>query len=151
MECCCSRTKMHTRIVFLLSAVCIAVNSADAKSAWILWKRTATMQTLGTGVDWTLSSAQGDMKDCQRKLKQAVSKFASPLGHDAEGWEKPKGDDSEELFPWHLRKGAGEVKRVWADGNEGVVYLPGPSGRREAIMVQFLCLPETVDPRSPKR
>ena len=124
----------------LVSLLCW-VNTAIAGSAWVLWRKeyhgsnpnNATKQWGTETLHWNVLSASTNEADCQRKLQDAMERAQDPkkIPKDQEWWHSVEDTTiSRAVFP----KNAKDTDTII-----------------ERHVLRYICLPETVDPRVPRR
>ena len=104
-----------------------AVHAEQKVCAWVLWTQEKKVpRGKHEKFPWDIVQAFEALTECRKYLKRAVEK-------------SHRGDWDEEFISRHIEKNSGSV----------VVIPSGP--RVFGLFRGFLCLPDTIDPRSPKR
>ena len=128
-------------VLGLLTVACMRQSSQPAKGntqrdasdrAWIIWEE---MRTYGqkASVQWEIKGSATKLEDCERERERFLAKTMDSLrvlqqrGRELGGVEEVRKDD---------------------DGTVSVNTPPRPGLTTSRI--RLLCLPDTVDPRSPK-
>jgi len=120
--------RRHRGFSTLLVAFCLLASAAmaHAECAWVLWQEIAVGEPRMEEV-WTLRDASDSLDGCRSHAKSAVARIK---------WLFQVPDST-------------ITARTWEFGYElAGKYQDGSSATR---LVNFLCLPDTVDPRGPKR
>jgi hypothetical protein len=109
----------------------VFVGSAAAECAWVLWKDAflgvAPVRPLRT---WTADGAWPGEAECRDKMRERIQLAQPP---------------SEQLRQYELT-----FKTIVSEDQYTTVGEDETGQRRLLITVQFLCLPDTIDPRGPK-
>ena len=111
--------------------VLVFISSAAAECAWVLWKDAflgvAPVRPLRI---WTADGAWPGEAECRGKMRERIQLAQPP---------------SEQLREYELN-----FKTIESEDYYTTVGEDAAGQQRLLITVQFLCLPDTVDPRGPK-
>lgn len=110
-------------VLFLIAA---PVYSANADTAWILWEKLTLMESIGKS-EWNVVVATDSKVDCTTRIKLELQRSKIAVG------ENPKSEHAEDT----------KASIVW--------IWPGKAGKKTTMLeYNYLCLPDTVDPRHKK-
>ncbi len=114
-------------IVGVISATTLYAGPALAECAWVLWEESEYSSNMGeVSKEWTLHVARKTQADCETV---SANVWQVRLNHNQPGADKP---------------GIKDVKST-----PGYIIVNFKTGG--AVSHTFRCLPDTVDPRGPKK
>lgn len=114
-----------TRAVLVLIVSAMPVYSASAATAWVLWQKFTVNENIGKA-EWTVVTSTGSKDDCMARVKMELIAIKKTVG------EVPKNEsilDTDASITW---------------------YISGNAGKMHLLKYDYLCLPDTVDPRRMK-
>jgi len=112
-----------TRTVGVLLLLTAPVYSANAVTAWVLWERTSFDMKEG---EWKVTTATDTKNDCRIRF---INELLSTQGiMDSKPWRESINDTDAHV--------------TWMSEGKG--------GKKIAYEKEYLCLPDTVDPRKMK-
>ena len=114
-----------------LATLFLSATSVTAECAWVLWKDAflgvAPVRPLRT---WTADGAWPGEAECRSKMRERIQLAPPPAEQ--------------------LRERELTFKTIMSEDQYTTVGEDEAGQRRLLITVQFLCLPDTVDPRGPR-
>lgn len=130
-------------LVIVLSALFIGVGEVVAACGWVLWANNEKFwEPRGYGwgkqsSQWSVINASSNEEDCMRKLQKQVTLAATNAATNSFA---PEGE---------------EMMQKVEDNGISISYFPKNSKPDDTVKrvqnISYVCLPDTVDPREPKR
>jgi len=114
-----------TRAVFVLFVFAAPVYPASAITAWVLWQKFTVNENIGKA-EWTVVTSTDSKDDCMARVKMELIAIKKTVG------EVPKNENILDT----------DASIVW--------YISGDAGKMHLLKYDYLCLPDTVDPRRMK-
>lgn len=126
-------------LAIVLSALFIGVGEVVAACGWVLWDHDEKLwEPRGHGwgkqsSQWSVINASSNEEDCTRKLQEQVKLAVT-------NYSVPEDE---------------EIMQKVEDNRISIMYFPKNSKPDDTVKrvqnIRYVCLPDTVDPREPKR